>query len=1486
MKKYWCLLSVLLYLLVSIPSQAGTLRNYPNGDWYTRNKITCDNVVNFCKPIQDDAPIAYYVRLEGCTAIGSCQPTTRYLWTQGYDILTSPYYDLIISHLKAQFSQGITNVPEARFYKLDNCVKGSGYGGVSCNIVVSWYDKQGQFHTYSPTTIGSNGIFNNAPCVGVIVNHVCLQKDANDNKLKITTTGDPISLNSKEVVDARIDIKFPIEFARVYHSSNKEYGNLGFGWTTDIDKSVRIPVLSNPNDAITFTTGSSSGAFLPPTLLTTLWIQVQDGSNGDLFFTRTEPTSAWTGAFNNYDGYSLTSNGAEYTLTKPNGDVNKYDGTSGLLTSENFKNGSYLKYYYSGSKVSQIVNNFNQYISFTYSGDVISQISASNGDYVNYTYTSGYLTQATFNGTETYSYSYDTNGLMIDKYDENNQHYTHYDYDSQNRPIVNYMFDKDGNQINRSDLNYNNTSYVSETKQNGNVVYHYFDIYNSGNQYTGSVNIVGGNGQYTFINLDYDANGNLTKEYNAFNTAYTQYTYDTNNLLKSVKKINGATINMTWDNTKRLLNTMNEQTSNGNRITNYTYDNYNNVNTKTVQGNNETLSWNYTYSNDGRILTKTDPNGLVYTYAYYPVDNSPTSGLVQSITTNTGKVISINSYDSRGNATSITGIDGITKSMSYDIRGRLTSETVNNATNNYTYDGAGNLIISSFANGYELTMTYDPAHRLTKIEDNMGGVEEFVLDATTGKPLTTNISQNSILIKTMNQVLNNAGQTVKTYRSDINKAFVATSLYNDGSINSAQDQNGTAINRKIDKQGLTTTNNYAGDYPDFTYDLDNNLNSVNVNAQVTNYTYDDFGRLTKLISPDTGTQTISYNTANNTKTRIDANNTSHITTTDIEGKVTSIVHSGAGNTLNENYEYNLESRLKKISDTSGSTEFEYDNYGYLSKKTQTVNNMPFNVLYENNNLGQLVSITYPSGMVVNYAYDKGYLTNIYVGSNNIVNNVTYNSLEKQPVSWTLGNNSVSITRNLDGAMTNFVDTGVLNQTLTVDSMLNIKAISDSVNVKQNITANFNTNYSMSSFTSSLGSQSHATTANFNISSVSGNGESNSWTYNYGTNRVNSSASVAYLYDLNGNVKLDNKGNYVYDLKNNLITSNRTQGTGNYLFNAFNQRVAKSVSGQIRYFVYNESNQLIGEYDSSGNVINEYIYFGLRPVAVNNSGNINIVHSDYLGTPRYVMDNSNNLLWKWENADPYGSNLPQGTLEFNLRFAGQYYDSESGLHYNMFRTYDPSSKRYMQSDPMGLNAGWNTYSYVGRNPLNGFDPMGLWKKQGDAADLNLFDKNGFNLHSIAQNLNLGKNLLNYINEVNGSLDIFVVAGHASPNYIENDMICPEGEEYSECGSAINKYLMNSFDITGKYPQMQSIDKFVKLLNNRGYDNKKLLFIAGCNSQDLAKHISLKVKGPVLGVGGLLNYDKKGIYSQYENGGALPSYYVYQNGILIGSWKAKE
>jgi len=74
-----------------------------------------------------------------------------------------------------------------------------------------------------------------------------------------------------------------------------------------------------------------------------------------------------------------------------------------------------------------------------------------------------------------------------------------------------------------------------------------------------------------------------------------------------------------------------------------------------------------------------------------------------------------------------------------------------------------------------------------------------------------------------------------------------------------------------------------------------------------------------------------------------------------------------------------------------------------------------------------------------------------------------------------------------------------------------------------------------------------------------------------------------------------------------------------------------------------------------------------------------------------------------NADPDGDAVP---FEYNLRFPGQYFDAESGLHYNYFRDYDPAVGRYVESDPIGLEGGVNTYGYAMQNPLRNVDSKGL------------------------------------------------------------------------------------------------------------------------------------------------------------------------------------
>lgn len=101
-----------------------------------------------------------------------------------------------------------------------------------------------------------------------------------------------------------------------------------------------------------------------------------------------------------------------------------------------------------------------------------------------------------------------------------------------------------------------------------------------------------------------------------------------------------------------------------------------------------------------------------------------------------------------------------------------------------------------------------------------------------------------------------------------------------------------------------------------------------------------------------------------------------------------------------------------------------------------------------------------------------------------------------------------------------------------------------------------------------------------------------------------------------------------------------------------------------------------------------------------------VTADHIGTPQVITDTSQNVVWSGTQ-HPFGQvDVATSYIENNIRFPGQYYDKETGQHYNYFRDYDPSTGRYLQSDPIGLRGGINTYTYVGGNPVRYIDRYGL------------------------------------------------------------------------------------------------------------------------------------------------------------------------------------
>ncbi|OZG75211.1 hypothetical protein BTA51_02165 [Hahella sp. CCB-MM4] len=100
-----------------------------------------------------------------------------------------------------------------------------------------------------------------------------------------------------------------------------------------------------------------------------------------------------------------------------------------------------------------------------------------------------------------------------------------------------------------------------------------------------------------------------------------------------------------------------------------------------------------------------------------------------------------------------------------------------------------------------------------------------------------------------------------------------------------------------------------------------------------------------------------------------------------------------------------------------------------------------------------------------------------------------------------------------------------------------------------------------------------------------------------------------------------------------------------------------------------------------------------------------IHTDHLGTPQVMTDQNQNVVWDIDQT-PFGETVNEsGSVVQPMRFPGQYSDPETGYSYNYYRDYDPSLGRYVQSDPIGLRGGLNTYAYVGGNPISRIDPTG-------------------------------------------------------------------------------------------------------------------------------------------------------------------------------------
>lgn len=233
-------------------------------------------------------------------------------------------------------------------------------------------------------------------------------------------------------------------------------------------------------------------------------------------------------------------------------------------------------------------------------------------------------------------------------------------------------------------------------------------------------------------------------------------------------------------------------------------------------------------------------------------------------------------------------------------------------------------------------------------------------------------------------------------------------------------------------------------------------------------------------------------------------------------------------------------------------------------------------------------------------------------------------------------------------------------------------------------------------------------------STTKNGDTVQYQYQHGkdqlTGQYNANGQLlqAFSYDPDGHRSQGGEWTYQYDAAGRLAEVYRNeQWIASYRYYADGRRVSKRTSEGLLNFHYDLAGRLIEEIDGQANPVRQYLYSGdgdLLAVVVDDTPYF--VHRDQRGAPQRLTGPTGSIAWQ-ATYTPFGKAVVDHShnIDMPLRLLGQYYDAETGLHYNQQRYYDPETGQYLRVDPLGLAGGFELYNYARQNPYRYVDPEG-------------------------------------------------------------------------------------------------------------------------------------------------------------------------------------
>jgi RHS repeat-associated protein len=842
------------------------------------------------------------------------------------------------------------------------------------------------------------------------------------------------------------------------------------------------------------------------------------------------------------------------------------------------------------------------------------------------------------------------------------------------------------------------------------------------------------------LTFGYDEHGNLTKEFNSSGLPM-RYAYDSEGRITSWTDRNDTTYWYRYDDQGRvtatggtgdaLASTLTYDTATLTaRVTDslghvriYEHnDNLRLIRETDPLGNTTTQEWD----EEQRLLALTDPLGHTTRYTY------DEQGHVASVTRPDGREARA-VYNALGLPTEVTKTDGTKERQEYDERGNLVTVIApSGAMTRFAYDRAGRITAVVDAVGHATQVRCNPAGVPERVTDPLGATVVYERDAF-GQPIAfTDPLGNTVRLEWTVE-----GKLARRTASD--GSTESWTYDTEGNCTSHTDPIGGVSHFEYTYFDLLSSRTGPdGVRYEFDHDAELRLTRVtNPQGLTWTYEYDAAGRLVTETDFDHRTLAYTYDSAGRLVSHrnvlgdvvsFERNELGQVTLKDAAGQITT-------------YAYDLADQLVQATGPDGvALTALRDRYGRLC--SETVNDRTVSYTYDA--LGRRTSRITPTGATTTWSYDAtGRQTGLVVAGRPI--DVTYDEAGQELTRHIGAALKLEQTFDTVGRLITQSVTGAEGRTVQHRSYMyraddNLFGIDDRLTGSRRfeldgagrVTAVHAADWTERYVYDEAGNQNQASWP------ADHPGQEAVGVRTYTGTRITRAGNVRYEHDALGRITLRQKTRlsrkpdtwrYEWDAEDHLTAVTTPDGTRwRYTYDPLGRRTAKlrlAPDGETVVervdFTWDGSTlceQTTTSSDLANPVTLTWDHQGLHPLAQTEritaadspqdeiDSRFFAIVTDLVGTPSELIDEQGDIVWRARRTLWGITTWPAHGITYTpLRFPGQYYDPESGLHYNFFRHYDPETARYVSNDPLGLLPASNPVAYV-HNPLTWADPNGL------------------------------------------------------------------------------------------------------------------------------------------------------------------------------------